>query len=187
MDQVESRRVDNSWAWLLAATPLLFVLIDAGLLLSGYALYGVSIVIGLLFIVALLLADRAALKRVGIDLSIGWGVFLMPVYLGLRSRDSDQSYGPVAAWIAAAIASFAAYALLLSSIAELDIDRVEAFVKENADSFYGTAQQVECPDREVYRVGSRFTCEATDAEGVAQFTVTVEDSDGTVRVLPPTG
>jgi uncharacterized membrane protein len=187
MDQVESRRVDNSWAWLLAATPLLFVLIDAGLLLSGYALYGVSIVVSLVFIAALLLADRAALKRAGIDLSIGWGVFLMPAYLSLRSRDTDQSYGPVAAWIAALVASFAAYALLLSSVAQLDVSRVETFVKENANAFYGTAQQVDCPDREVYRVGARFICDVTDTEGVAQFTVTVEDSDGTIRLLPPVG
>jgi hypothetical protein len=187
MDQVHGRRVDNSWAWLLAATPLLFVLIDAALMLSGYALPIVSLLVALAVLVALLFADQATLKRSDIDVSIWWGVLLTPVYLALRARRSDQSFGPVAAWIAAFIASLAGSALLLSSFAQLDVDRVEAFVKENADTFYGTAQQVECPDREVYRVGARFTCDAIDTEGTAQFTVTVEDSDGTIRLLPPAG
>jgi hypothetical protein len=187
MDQVHGGRVDNSWAWLLAATPLLFVLIDASFLLSGYAASGLALASGYIVAVGLLLADQAALRRSEGSVHLGWGLLLMPIYLVLRARATRQSYAQAALWIAAVIAAVAAYALLVSAFARLDINWVEAFVKEQADDFYGTAQRVDCPDREVYRVGAQFLCDVADAEGVAQFPVKVEDAEGTIYVFPPAG
>jgi hypothetical protein len=180
---VTEHKVDNSWAWLLAATPLLFLCVDAALLWSGYALPVVSLVVSLAALIGLLVVDQAALKRAGAEVGAAWGFFIPPVYLGLRARRTDQSFGPLAAWIAAFVVSLAGSALLYSAFAQLDANRVEAFVKEQADAYYGKAQDVECPDREVYRVGSRFSCDVTDSEGTALLTVSVEDSAGTIRIV----
>jgi hypothetical protein len=90
-----------TFAWLLAATPVMFLLSDLvfmRLIEGAYVL--VSSVVSLVVIVGLVIADSTALQRAGVKVSTWWGILLLPVYLILRTKRARSTVAVPVVWVA---------------------------------------------------------------------------------------
>jgi hypothetical protein len=178
--------IDSSRAWLLAAVPVLQIAVEAGLLYSGNASavgIGVFAAIALNTIVAIW--DSRYLRSRGYRVSMVLGLLLMPVYLYRRAKTTQTTQGPFVAWLAALIVAVAGGAALESQFVTMDMNRVEQAITTDIDQKLSTSATVTCPSKEVYRVGSTFTCTAADGTGSALVEVHIEnnDADITWRVI----
>jgi hypothetical protein len=111
-------RAETKWAWLLAVTPAIFLLMNAvAALLGGAAgaqapLSGAAI--GL--VVGLVLQDSKALAKAGVRVSKWWGVLLLPVYLVLRTVRARSSIGIPLVWFALMVGYVAGSGALLYAV-----------------------------------------------------------------------
>jgi hypothetical protein len=94
-------RPSMTYAWLLAVTPVMFLLTDLTFLrlFAGDSVLSSSAVsMGLL--VGLVLADSSKLQRAGVRVSPWWGVLLLPVYLILRTKRAGSTVAVPVVWFA---------------------------------------------------------------------------------------
>jgi hypothetical protein len=187
-ESLERRPVDNSFGWLLTFAPLLILLVDAALLLSGAVeVYGYGFWIAVAVNIVLAVLDSRLLNSRGYDVSTGLAVFLVPVYLVQRARATEQTYAMPAVWAAVFVASVAgSFALERTlGVVQLDMPTVEVAVEDWLDDALGTATAaVTCPDEDAYQVGEAFYCSVSGASAVTSMQVTVESADGSITWQP---
>jgi hypothetical protein len=174
--------VDNAFAWTLAVTPLLLILVDGAMAAAGVA---TGVTVGILIAVAvntvLSVADSRRLKAVGINVPGVLAVLLVPVYLFVRqSRTKQAAWIPIV-WCICFVASLANGQIIGRTIGvPIDASTVEQSISSGVQAQTGLAATATCPSA-VVRVGSSFSCLVdTGTTGTITATVTVQNASGTV-------
>lgn len=85
-------RISDLWVWLLALSPIVWLVIDSSVM-------NVGIVIGWAINVILCSLDIGKLKRAGYQAPTIWWSLFVPGYLYFRSRLLKVSHAPLIVWI----------------------------------------------------------------------------------------
>lgn len=102
----ETATPSSTYAWLLAATPIILLAVNAvlALLIPGDTPgVGSSVALGL--VIGLVFADSQVLERAGVRVSKWWGVLLLPVYLILRTKRARSTAAIPLTWFGLVLGS----------------------------------------------------------------------------------
>jgi hypothetical protein len=174
-------RIDNSRLWLLVATPILLVCVDLALALSGEAEgESLGVIITLAVNTVIVIWDSRYLKQHGVEVNPFLGIFLIPLYIGVRSSRLQQSQLPLVCWIAVFVVSLLGTAAVENHFVQLDMSTVRSDITTWVDNRTSTHVAVTCPSRSVYAEHSTFFCTASDSAGRVTVQVTVTDANGDI-------
>lgn len=175
------RRVDNSAAWALASAPILLILVDIVFLQFGWSTVDVlAFAVAAAINGALAYKDQRNLEQVGVSTSAWWAVFLVPVYLLMRTRKAHQTWLVPATWTVCFIAYIGAGQLVgtLGGV-ELDSSLVETQIEDGYADIGQPGVEAQCPEPAIAPVGGTVTCSATYPSGATyEVLVTVENAGG---------
>jgi hypothetical protein len=171
--------IDNAFAWTLAVTPLLLILVDGALAAAGVAAgVTVGIVIAVLVNTVLSIVDSKRLKAAGVNVPGVLAVFLVPVYLFVRQARTKQAAWIPLVWCICFVASLANGQIVARTIGvPIDSSKVENAISTGVEQQSGVPVTVTCPSA-VVRVGSSFDCLVTDGSDTISATVTVQNAGG---------
>jgi hypothetical protein len=172
---------DASRAWLLAAIPLLAVIINLALLLYGNAdalILGVVAAVIATFAVAEW--DSRHLKSEGLNVPTHAMMFMVPVYLYERSRQLRQPQWLLIAWIASLCVAIAGDAVLANRFVNLNMSSVRSDIVADVQARTSTLAQVNCPSKQVRPVGSTFICDVLTGATTLEAKVHIENASGDI-------
>lgn len=183
MPATAGRRLDNNYAWALAVTPLVYLLVAAALGGFGDAGIGLAAVAELVALIALVNADHRRLDTVGASVSSALGVFVIPIYLLVRTRRAGSTPLIPILWVAAAAASWLAWDHIVPM--QIDTQLVSQEASSQLSNASGSRVDVTCPDSAYLRVGQSMDCHYSSADGFSGLLlVTLKNSDGYVSWQP---
>lgn len=175
----------SSWpAWLLAAVPLLALVIATALSLLRWDLVVLTLPLALVIHVPLAIWDSRTVKRAGHGELLGWALLLVPVYLFKRQKRAGLAREPWIAWIVAVLVAYLGSGFVLSygeghsGVSRLTVDdlttEISRDVAEQID-VDPSAVTITCPGVPLQpKVEQPFTCTATTTGGShATLSVTV--------------
>lgn len=175
-------RLDNTFAWFLALTPLVSVLLEA----AAYTAPGVDIgyagalLVGFIVIIICVLSDTARIREAGGDWSgsPALGILLLPIYLIVRTIKSRNTPLIPATWFASLLLSLVGTTPVFG--VPIDTDALESQLQAKLPARYLLADnvQVDCPDRVSPKIGESFRCVIRGAGPISMATVTVESASG---------
>lgn len=168
-------RVDPTYAWTLAALPLVWVPVAYWAPAVGASPGAWT---GALVVSALLATlDQQRLAGAGRRVSVAWALLLVPVYLILRTRAARSTPAIPVVWFAAFAASVLALSTFASAV-EVDPDELEPHIARWAREQGLRGVTVSCPSK-VVRAGQEITCNVTSRAGGGPALVdVVVDTDG---------
>lgn len=110
---VPTTEIPNRWLYMLVAVPLVMSLVEAGTTEAGLEGFSAADLPGLAFMLFFLantifaLLDQNAVERSGrkdaVNGLLGWILFLVPVYIYLRSKRTGLGVVPLLGWLGALI------------------------------------------------------------------------------------
>jgi hypothetical protein len=176
-------RVDPTYAWTLAATPLLAALVPFAVpTLDADAQAGIGLVLALAAQIGLGLLDHSRLREAGVDISSGW-ILLTPGYLIVRTMRARSTPAIPVVWFLAAFASLVVASLVPVGAEEIEMDapRLEIQLQRAIERQHNAATTVHCPQgRWSFNavVGEPFACQVKAVDGRFSVYVTVTDDAG---------
>lgn len=166
---VTSPRVESIAAWILAVTPVLWLLVSIVVLQSGISDAALTLP---LFLVSWLLCawDISNVRRAGMKVSAGmWvtAVLVPPAYLVHRTLRTKQTWWIPALWGITFVVALAMTPLIgILGGVELDTRYVEGTIEAHLDESWGDAgTEVTCPEPAIAPVGAFFECDARYPDG----------------------
>lgn len=162
-------KVESIAAWILAGTPLLWLLISIVVLQSGIS--DAVLTLPLLLASWLLCAwDISNVRRAGLKVSAGmWftAVLVPPAYLVQRTLRTKQTWWIPALWGITFVIALAMTPLIgILGGVELDTPYVEDTIETHLDESLGrTGAEVTCPEPAIAPVGAFFECDARYPDG----------------------
>jgi hypothetical protein len=170
--------VDNSLVWLLACSPLLYLLVDAAL---GATAPGAAAPLGVLIAWTvnsiLVILDYRRLPSVGRP-SVWSGLLFVPWYLFRRSSRLGQTLAIPVVWCTAAVASVA-LPLAAGVATFVDAPAVEQSIESGIRDQAGFSVTADCPPGIPANPGSTFQCTIEDEFGVTAIAdVTIQNATG---------
>ncbi|SDS18635.1 hypothetical protein SAMN04489860_0992 [Paraoerskovia marina] len=178
--------LNNIAAWLLACSPIAYILTDVLLLQSGVSVAdGWSyFVLGATGFVLLALWDVRYVQAAGYEFPRSTAilaVFGVPFYLVRRVAVTGGTWWQPVTWGILFLAYWGSANVVgfLGGV-ELDSDWLETVIDENYSNS-GVSSTTECPNPAIAPVGGSVTCQSTfDDESWTDVLVTIEAVDGTV-------
>jgi hypothetical protein len=171
--------VDNTFAWLLAATPLVALVVEVILGVIG-SRSDIPFAVGLCVLAFLAIADARRVRAAGFEASAVLAVILVPAYLFVRSSKLRNGYAIPLAWCAAFAIFVGGFLVLPQALGvRIDSDFVEQSIATGIEDRAGISLVVACPEGISVRPGGVFSCTATATDG-SQITidVTVQNTQG---------
>lgn len=166
-------KVDPTYAWVLAFMPLLSAVLPLAFPATDpEAILGVTVVANSV----LAIVDQKRLQGAGIHVNLAWAVFLVPVYLIMRSRAAKSTPAIPVIWFIALLASF-----IVSNVAGpvvMDSSKVQTQLQQTFHQRFGVRTTVICPNDPQVQVDSGFRCNVLAPDGLYHVMVTVTDHQG---------
>jgi hypothetical protein len=107
------------FAWALACTPIIWLLLDVVILQFGGSFDSpLSTLAALAVNTVLVVLDSRALSKAGVRLSPWWGILLLPVYLVLRTKRAHSTIAVPLLWLALVVGYGAATYPVLNPVNE---------------------------------------------------------------------
>lgn len=172
--------VDNSFVWVLAFAPLLYLLVDValgGTLPESAAAWG--LVIAVVLNSALVILDYQRLPEAARP-SMWLGLFLVPIYLFQRSSRLRQTMAIPVVWSVAFVVALVIP--LASGVGSfIDAPAVEQSIEAGIQDQLGFPVTAECPAGISSKPESTFQCTIQDDYGVSAIVdVTIQNSAGDI-------
>ena len=166
-------KVDPTFAWTLAAAPLLFAFLPLAFPnIDGATAFWVAVIVN----TVLAIADASRLNRAGAHISLLLAWFVIPVYLIVRTIKAKSTPAIPVVWFVAFFASL----IIGNQTGPVTFDQhlVERQLETTIKQRIGERPMVDCPQDTAAPVGESFWCDLTASDGTYQVKVTVIDSDG---------
>ena len=183
-------RVDPTYAWALAATPLVAALLPLAFpTISDTAALWVAVAINSVLVVA----DLNRLKAVGIEINALLALLVVPLYLVLRTKRANSTPAIPVVWVAAFLVALALPNLAAgqsvgsdggtgSNTVRMDSNTLESQLTGLVAKQVGGSESdvtVSCPSSIEADLGSPFPCDVSASDGSSgSVYVTVNDAAG---------
>lgn len=172
-----TRVVDPTYAWTLAVAPLIYALLPFAFPeITAATALGVAVIAN--SVLALLDVNRV--NKAGADVNVLWALFLVPVYLVLRTKKVGSTPAVPIVWVGAFLTSLVvANATAVPGSVEFNQVSLETQLEDQIEAQYGERPQVDCPDgMTMATVGDPFPCAGEAQDGYFSVYVTITDGDG---------
>lgn len=175
----------NVFAWALAFSPLLGVLVTVIFLIADSAdsaivtaCFAAVAAVG----IALAVLDVYRVRAVGVKASMVLAILLIPAYLFVRASRLRRGFAIPITWCVMFVVAIAGviFAPQLLGV-PLDVALLETSISTEIENQAGVTVDVECPDGVSARPDETFSCTATATDGsVLLIDVTVQNTRGDV-------
>ncbi|GAA2114865.1 DUF2510 domain-containing protein [Nocardioides bigeumensis] len=168
-------KVDPSFAWALAATPLLGLVIYYLIPDGGWST--VFLIAAWVGAFALAWADSKRLESAYVDANPATALLLPILYLWSRTKAAKSTPAIPLAWVASAVV-YLAVVLALGSVYTYESEEMESEIEKWLADQGLPGATVDCPADVSGRDGEQFDCSAATAAGTLPVVVTLTDDGG---------